>query len=104
MRNSKNEYRELFKNFPEFEWCKLIKTSKFSKNLLAKCTVIFIKKIAPELARPCPIQSIQIEKSNITIPNIIIQMVSSGEYRVTSIMKYKNGDVFFNSSVIVRAY
>lgn len=103
IKDSKNKFRELYKNFPEFEWCALMKkSSKFSSNILAKVTIMFMKMILPDFVRPCPVMPRKLEVSNATVPNLLLSMISSADYRVTSIMKYKNGDVFFNSSVILR--
>ena len=88
---------------PAFEWCKLMKSgSKFSSNILAKVTIMFMKRIYPEFVRPCPLSPRKIEVLNFTVPNLLLNMMSSADYRVTSIMNYNNGDVFFNSSVILR--
>jgi len=103
MRDSKNEFRELYKNFPGFEWCQLMKTvSKYSSNILAKSAIIFMKKIAPEFVRPCPYPPFRLEKLNITVPNVIIAMVPVGDYRISLLLRSKNGDCFYNSSAIVR--
>lgn len=105
MKDSNNNFRELYKNFPSFEWCKLMKSaSKFSSNIIAKCAVTLMKRIAPELTRPCPIPPMKIQKLNISIPNVIIAMIPMADYRVTCIMKAKNGDIFFNSSATFRVY
>jgi hypothetical protein len=78
--------------------------SKFSSNIIAKCAVIFMKRISPELTRPCPIPPTKIHKVNISIPNIITAMIPTADYRVTCVMRARNGDVFFNSSAIFKVF
>jgi len=105
MKDSKNEFRQIFKNIPGFEWCQLMKSaSKFSSSIIAKIVITFLKIVAPELIRRCPYPPIRIEKSNRTIPSVITAMLPNGEHRSNFIFRHKNGDVLLNSTITLRIF
>ena len=101
-RDSNNEFRELFKNLPAMNWCKLMDgTSKLSSNFMAKITIILIKSRIPEMAKQCPIGPVIIDRPNFTIDSKLISMFPNGFYRVTMVLKYKKGEIMFDFSILI---
>ncbi|CAG9806362.1 unnamed protein product [Chironomus riparius] len=105
VKNSQDDYHEIFKKFPAIDWCKAMKTaSSYSSNFVAKSLLLFCKKLAPELMRSCPFPVINFEKRNVTVPNVVLSLVPVGVYRIMLAFKKKNGGVMFNSSLIVHVF
>lgn len=101
-RDSNNEFRELFKNLPAINWCKLMDgTSKLSSNFMAKITIILVKSKFPEMAQKCPIGPLIIDRANFTIESKLIAMFPNGFYRVTVTLKYKKGEIMFEISLLM---
>lgn len=99
--DSNNQFRQLYKNFPEFDWCKLMGTSsKYSSNILAKFATIFVKRSIPEFVRPCPFPPMQFHRDNNSLPYQFVAMIPVGIYRIMVLISYKNIDMMFNISVV----
>lgn len=100
-KDSKNQFRELYKNFPEVDWCQVMKSSsKFSANIFAKATVMFCKRLIPEFIRACPFPPINLYRANQSLPFQFQVMIPSGIYRLIVLLRNKSKDVLLNASGI----
>ena len=97
-----NKYRQLFKNTPVFDWCKIMDgTSKISSSMIVRLAVMFIESKFPFLTKTCPYDPTIVDAVNITFDRRIVSMVPVGIYRITLTMKYKNGDIIMDVSSLM---
>ncbi|CAG9806361.1 unnamed protein product [Chironomus riparius] len=101
-KNNDGEFKELFKNLPALNWCKVMDgTSKYASNFLMKIVMVLYKTKFPEFFQRCPFGPMVVEKINMTIENKLIVMMPTGLYRITFTFKYKNGEMMFDQSFLI---
>ncbi|KAL7041119.1 hypothetical protein ACKWTF_000654 [Chironomus riparius] len=100
-----NEFRELFKNIPPINWCKIMDgSSKLNSNMLVKISLMVVKEKFSEFYKKCPLGPITIEKINNTVDRRIIVMFPTGIYRIAIAWSTKKGDLLFDFSALLEIF
>lgn len=97
-----NKYRQIFKKTPIVDWCEIMSESiKNPSDFLIKAASWFVKSKFPELAQPCPISKVSLDKRNIIFDGMIMSMAPSGNYRTIILLTTKNNDVIFQFVMVM---
>ncbi|CAG9797598.1 unnamed protein product [Chironomus riparius] len=104
-KDSNNEFRELFKNIPTLNWCKIMDgTSKLTSNFLVKIIILVVKEKFPEIYKRCPLGPGIVDKVNTTIDRRVVVMFPTGIYRINVAWINKGGDLMFNFLALLEIF
>lgn len=86
------------------DWCDAMKNGqKYSKDIMLKFVLLFIKYKLPQLVHPCPYDPVTVEK-NFTIESNIAALIPHGFYRFNLTWKYKEDELIVWADILLEMY